>query len=219
MTHQKRLSAPKHYPIKRKENKYVSSIKGSRSSEAAIPTVVILRDVLGYAENEKEAKKIVKQGDILRNGEEIRDIKQGIGILDVVELPELEKAFRTVRKGEYLKFLPVDDSEKVAAKIVNKREEGDRFVYRLHNGENYNTKDEFDTGNTLVFNDGVEEIELEKGNKVLVTDGKHAGETAELEEMTERGMGKDTARIIREDKEFETETENLLAIGSIEVES
>lgn len=216
MSHQKRLSAPKHYPIKRKENSYVATIKGSRSSESAIPAVVLLRDVLEYAETEKEAKEIIRDGNLYRNGDRVRDIQEGVGLLDVVEIPETEETYRAVRKGKYLKFIPVEDGDKVAAKIVDKREEGDRFVYRLHNGENYATKDEFQTGNTLVFNDGVEEIELEEGAKVLVTDGKHAGDTAELEEIHERGMDEDTAMIVA-DSEFETELKNLVAIEDIEV--
>lgn len=216
MSHQKRLSAPKHYPIKRKENSYVATIKGSRSSESAIPAVVLLRDVLEYAETEKEAKEIIRDGNLYRNGDRVRDIQEGIGLLDVVEIPEIEETYRAVRKGKYLEFLPVQDGDKVTAKIVDKREEGDKFVYRLHNGENYTTKDEFYTGNTLVFNDGVEEVKLEEGANVLVTDGKHAGDTAKLQEIHERGMDEDTA-MIEADSEFETELKNLVAIKEIEV--
>jgi len=216
--HQKRLSAPKHYPISRKENTYVSTIKGSRNSENAVPTVLLLRDVLEYADNEKEAKKIIRNGDILRNGDKIRDVKEGVGLLDVIELPKTEEAFRAVRKGDRIEFVPVEDKEKVAAKVVGKDQKGDDLVYRLHNGENYNTGDEFETGSTLVFNGGVNELKLEEGAKVLVVDGQHAGETATLEEIQERGMNEDTGTISHEENEFETQLENLVAIGDIEVE-
>jgi len=56
MTHQKRLSAPKHYPIHRKSETYVATIKGSRDADSAIPAGLFLRDVLEYAETKKEAK-------------------------------------------------------------------------------------------------------------------------------------------------------------------
>ncbi|MFB6199877.1 MAG: hypothetical protein ABEJ83_03290 [Candidatus Nanohaloarchaea archaeon] len=215
MTHNKRIPAPKHYPITRKQNTYVSTIKGSRSREDAIPTVLLLRDVLEYAETEKEAKKIVKDGKILRNGEPVKDIKEGIGILDIVEIPETEETFRAVRKGKYLEFLPVND-DKVAAKVLDKELEDGEFVYRLHNGENYRTKDEFDTDSTLIFKDGVEELKLEEGAGVLVTGGKHAGETAELEEINSRGMKGKTGRV-KNDTEFETPLENLVAVNGLEV--
>ena len=219
MTHQKRLPAPKHYPIQRKQNTYVSTIKGSRSSENAVPAVLVLRDVLEYADTEKEAKEIVRNGDLLRNGEPIRDIKEGIGILDVVEIPKTEEAYRVIRKGKYLNFVSVDDSDKVAAKVTDKDVEGDEYVYRLHNGENYRTGDEFSTQSTLVFNGGVEELPLEDGATVLVTGGKHAGETAELKEIRKGGMKSDTGVIAEEDEEFETQLENLLVIGDLEVDN
>jgi small subunit ribosomal protein S4e len=218
MTHQKRLPAPKHYPIKRKQNTYVSTIKGSRSSENAVPAVLVLRDILEYADTEKEAKEIVRNGDLLRNGEPIRDIKEGIGILDVVEIPETEEVYRVIRKGKYLEFVPVEDNEKVAGKVVGKSVEGEDYVYRLHNGENYRTKDEFSTGSTLVFNGGVEEIELEEEAEVLVIDGKHAGETAELTEINERGMNSNVGTVEENGEEFETQLENLVAIEDLEVE-
>jgi len=215
MTHQKRIPAPKHYSIRRKDNTYVSTIKGSRSKEDAIPVVVLLRDILEYADNEKEAKEIVKNGDLKRNGDTVRDVKEGIGILDVVEIPETEETYRAVRDGKYLKFIPVEDS-KVAAKIENKDVKGDRFIYRLHNGENYSTKDEYSTGNTLIFNSGVTEIKLEEGAEALVVQGKHAGDVAEVKEMRTEGM-QNTA-VIKNDREFETDLENLVAVEDIKVE-
>lgn len=217
MSHQKRLPAPKHYPIQRKQNKYVSTIKGSRSSENAVPAVLVLRDVLEYADTEKEAKQIVRNGELLRNGDVVRDIKEGIGILDVVEIPETEEAYRVVRKGKYLEFVDVEDSDRVAAKVVEKDVDGDGYVYRLHSGENYRTGDEFDTGSTLVFNGGVEEIKLEEGAEVLVTGGKHAGEVVELKELHEGGMNPNTG-IVENSEEFEIQLENLVAIGDLEVE-
>ncbi len=216
MTHQKRLSAPKHYPIQRKQNTYVSNIKGSRSSENAIPTVLFLRDVLEYADTEKEAKRIVNQGDILRNGEPIRDIQEGVGILDIIELPKTEETYRGVRKGKYIEFIPVNDT-KTVTKIVDKSVEQDDYIYRLHNGENYRTKDEYSTGNTLVFdNDTVEEVELEEGSEVLVIKGKHSGKTGELTEIKQRGHKKSGE--VENGETFETQLENLVAIKDIEVE-
>lgn len=219
MTHQKRLPAPKHYPIQRKQNTYVSTIKGSRSSENAVPAVLVLRDILEYADTEKEAKEIVQNGDLLRNGETVRDIKEGIGVLDVVEIPETEESYRVIRKGKYLEFIAVDDKEKVAGKVVGKSVEGDEYVYRLHNGENYRTKDEFSTNSTLVFNGGVEEIKLGEGADVLVTDGKHAGEVAELKEVNKRGMNSNIGVVEENGEEFETQLENLVAIGDLEVDN
>ncbi len=215
MTHQKRLSAPKHYPINRKNESYVATIKGSRDADSAIPAGLFLRDVLEYAESKKEAKEIVRNGDLLRNEERIGDIQEGLGVLDLVEIPETDETFRVVKNGDNLDFVPVDDGE-VVAKIVEKSQEEGEFVYRLHNGENYRTKDDFQTGSTLVFNGGVEEVELEEDAEVIVIKGQHAGDTAVIQSIERRGMNPDTA-IIENDTTFETQLENLVAVTGLEV--
>lgn len=216
MAYNKRLPAPKHYPIERKKGTYVSTIEGSRSREEAIPAVLVLRDVLGYAESDSEAKEIIENGDLLRNGERIRDVRQGVGILDVVELPEAEEAYRVLRSGRKLKFVPVDDPEKVIAKITGKKTEGEEYVYNLHNGENYRAEENYTTGNTLLFNSSVMEIELEEGAEVIVIEGQHAGEVAELKKINERGMNADTGTV-ESDEEFETRLENLVAVENIQL--
>lgn len=213
MTHQKRLPTPKHYPIPRKHGTYVSTIKGSRSTENGIPAVLFLREVTGYAETMKDAKEIIRDGNLLRNGSRIRDVKEGIGILDVVEIPGAEEAYRVVRRNEELEFVPVQEGSAYAGKIVDKSVDGDKFVYRLHSGENYRSEKEYETGNTLVFGDSVEELEFEEGAEVLAVDGSHAGKTGEVEEIHERGMNPDTVEV----EGFETSLENLVAVGELKV--
>lgn len=213
--HQKRLSAPKHYPIKRKDGAYITSITGSRSKDSAIPAALFLRDVAGYADSKSEVKQILDQGKLLRNGEELRDPREGIGVLDVVEIPETEEAYRVIKKGKNLSFIPVESTE-VLARVEDKRTDGDQYVYSLHNGENYRTKDEFETGSSLVFNDGVKEIKREEGSEVLVIGGQHAGEVAELKEIHERGMRESTGTVEAE-FEFETQLKNLVAVEDIEL--
>jgi small subunit ribosomal protein S4e len=215
MTHQKRLSAPKHYPVNRKEKSYVATIKGSRDADSAIPAGLFLRDVLEYADSEKEAKKIIRKGELIRNKDPVGDVQEGVGVLDIVEIPETGEKFRVVKNGDNLDFVPVENDE-VVGKVVEKSQEEGEFVYRLHSGENYRTKDDFQTGGTLVFNGGVEEVKLEEGAEVIVIRGQHAGETAEVQEIVERGMNNDTA-IIENDTTFETQVENLVAVTGIEV--
>ncbi|MFB6182853.1 MAG: hypothetical protein ABEI78_02185 [Candidatus Nanohaloarchaea archaeon] len=215
--HQKRLSAPKHYPIERKKGTYITTIEGSRSSENAIPVTLLLREVLEYADTKKEVKKILKEGKVLRNGDKIRNPRQGVGILDVIELPDAEEAYRVIKEGENLKFQPVNDPEKVLAKIIDKRQEGEEYIYRLHNGENYRTKDEFETGSSLLFkNGGAKEIPLEEGAKVLVAGGQHAGEIAELKGIRETGM-KTTTGTVKSEFEFDTPLQKLVPIEEIQV--
>jgi small subunit ribosomal protein S4e len=214
MTHQKRLSAPRHYPIQRKDQTYITTITGSRENTDAIPALVFLREVTNYAETKKEAKEIIRNGQLLRNNEPVGDIREGVGNLDLIELPDAEEKFRVVKKKNDLEFQETD-SDEVIAKITGKKDEGEEYVYHLHNGENYQTDEEYDVGNTLRLNDG-EEVVLEEGAQVLVTDGKHAGKTGELQEITRQGVNPDTATVSN-GEEFDTRLENLVATTRLDL--
>ncbi len=217
MTHRKRLSAPKQFPIERKHNTYVKDAEGSRSIEDSIPATVFLRDVLEVVETQAEATKVIKSGGLERNGKEIRDSAQGIGVLDTVKVNATGETFRVIRNGENLEFIEVSDSENQIARIKGKRAASSGFVYELHNGENFSSEEEYQTGSSLEFiGDKVNEVPLEEGSQVIITDGKHAGETGELEEIEDRGMSGRTATVTAED-EFRTRLENVTAYNQVEV--
>lgn len=212
MAHQKRLSAPKHYPIERKDQKYITTIKGSRSPESSIPALLFLREITEYADTKKEAKKIVREGKLLRNGEPIRDIQQGLGILDTVELPEAEEKYLILTTPKGVKFKEIDQTTKIG-KITGKKVQGDQYIYRLHNGENFQTEKEFQTGSTLLIEDE-EEIQLQENANVLVKQGQHAGKTGTLEKIEKHTQNPDTATIQTEENgEFRTQLQNLIAIN------
>lgn len=214
MTHQKRLSAPRHYPIQRKDQTYITTITGSRKNTDAIPSLVFLREVTEYAETKKEAKQIIRNGQLLRNNEEVGDVREGVGNLDLIELPDAEQKYRVVKKKNQLEFLETE-SDEVIAKITGKTDEGEEYVYHLHNGENYRTDEEYTVGNTLRLNDG-EEAVLEEGAQVLVTGGKHAGKTGELQDIVRQGINPDTATVSN-GEEFDTRLENLVATTDLDL--
>lgn len=216
MTHQKRLSAPKHYPVDRKGLTYTTTAEGSRGPDQGITTVVFLREVTGYAETKKEAKEIVRDGKLIRNGDRIRDVRDTIGVMDLVEIPETGENFRVLPRAESLEFMDTDDDRR-AVKITAKRVEGDEYIYSFHNGENYRSDEEYSTGTTLIFNDEVKSAEIKKGEEAIILDGKHAGKVATIEELHARGMRPDTATIDTDDSEFEIRQDKLFATGDLEV--
>lgn len=216
MVHQKRLSAPKHYPVERKGLTYTTTVEGSRSQDTGIPAVVFLREVTGYADTKKEAKAIIREGNLHRNGDRVRDVRDSIGILDVVELPGAEETFRVLPSKKRLNFVETEDS-RTAAKITGKTVENEEYVYHLHNGENYRSEDQYSTGTTLIFNGDVEKAEISEGAKVVILDGQHAGKTAEIIELHGRGMRPDAATVETNDSEFEIRQDKLFAIGDLEV--
>ncbi len=218
MVHQKRLSAPKHYAIDRKGLTYTTTTEGSRSPEQGIPAVIFLREVTGYAETKKEAKEIIRNGVLFRNGDRIRNIRDTIGVMDVIEIEETEETFRMLPEAEGLVFQETNDNRS-AAKVTGKTVEGEEYVYHLHNGENYRTEDEYSTGATLVFNGDVEAFQIEEEGEVVILGGKHAGKVAEVKELHSRGMRPDTATVETQESEFEIMQDKLFAKGDLEVVS
>ena len=215
MTHQKRLSAPKHYPIEKKDQTYITTSNDSRSSEISIPTLLFLREVTGYAETKKEAKKIVKNGEIQRNQEKIRNVEAGLATLDTVTIEKTEDRYRVINQKDEIKFQPIEDSAKVIAKITDKAPEQEEYVYRLHNGENIQTSEEYQTESTVTIENGEiqKEIEMEEDQKALVIKGKHAGKTAQIQEINRQGKNPDTATLENGEK-FRTRVQNLVAINN-----
>ncbi|OYT47886.1 MAG: 30S ribosomal protein S4e, partial [Desulfurococcales archaeon ex4484_42] len=61
--HLKRLAAPDFWPILKKE--YVWTVKpspGPHPIERSIPLLIIVRDILGYAETAREARRLIAEG-------------------------------------------------------------------------------------------------------------------------------------------------------------
>nr|EGQ40647.1 MAG: hypothetical protein J07AB56_13770 [Candidatus Nanosalinarum sp. J07AB56] len=113
MTHRGRLAAPRHYPISRKETSYVHNMEGSRSPEQAVPVSIVLRDMLGYADSESEAKEIVQNNGVLRNGQPLSSIKQGVAVLDVVTLSEGDTGFRALRRSDRFELVETEDTRRL----------------------------------------------------------------------------------------------------------
>lgn len=216
MTHQKRLSAPNHYPIEKKDQTYITTNKDSRSPENSIPVLLFLREVTGYADTKKEAKKIIKNGEIQRNGKTIRSVEAGLTTLDTVTIQKTGEKYRVINKKDTIEFVQVEENAQVIAKITDKTPQNEDYVYRLHNGENIQTQDEYQTQSTVTIQDGEiqEEIEMEENQQALVIKGKHAGKTGEITQITKQGRNPDTVTLQNGEKEFQTRLQNLVATNN-----
>ncbi len=92
--HQKRLSAPNSWPIERKEGTFTVKASAGPHGEAGVPLLILLRDVLGYVDNKKEARYALNQDGVLVNGDAISDEQRPIGMFDILAFTEREEYFR-----------------------------------------------------------------------------------------------------------------------------
>lgn len=191
--HLKRFKAPKSWPIHPKEDTWtVKPAPGSHAIEDSLSLMVIIRDVLGIADNSKEGKRVINTGNVLIDGRAKKDYKFPVGFMDVITIPRTGESYRVLldTKGR-LTLLSVseDDAKFKLAKIVNKSTiKGGKTQLNLHDGRNL-LVDEDDYSAYDVICLGVPEQEIKdtfkfgEGATVLVTGGKHIGEVGKIKEI------------------------------------
>src|SRR3989304_5558324 len=108
----KRLAVPKWWPIEKKTHKFVVSPRGPHRKLESLPLLVLIRDVLKFAETGKEAKHAIKRGEVFVDGKKKRDPKLGIGLLDVISIPTMKRAWRLVpyKGGLALPEVPFEEA-------------------------------------------------------------------------------------------------------------
>ena len=112
--HLKRHPAPAHWPIVRKGFKWTTNPSpGPHSIESSIPIGLILRESLNLVNTGREARKVLSEGSIRVDGKPCRRDDFPVGLMDVVEIIGLNKAFRVLpdRKGKLI-LNQVSDDEK-----------------------------------------------------------------------------------------------------------
>lgn len=224
MAHQKRLSAPQHYPVERKGDAYVVTGRGAQSPDEGIPLQVLLRDVLGFAETESEVRDILNSRAVAVNGSVTTDPRQTIGFMDVISIDNIDKDYRVLRDTNGLRFQEVDDAELRINRVEDKTtQKGGRTQLNLDSGRNMIVDDEYSTRSSLVIDmdsgEIQDELPLEEGNLAIIAGGSHVGRTAEVKAVNVvRGSQSNRVVLEDDDGEFETPEENVYVIGRDEPE-
>ncbi|MEM3736774.1 MAG: 30S ribosomal protein S4e [Candidatus Bathyarchaeia archaeon] len=112
--HSKRKSAPGFWPIHRKEFVWISKPRaGPHARDKSIPLLTILRDILGLASKEREARVILADGKVKVNGRVRFDEKFPVGLMDVVEIEGVKRTYRLIPSTKrFLQLHQVDGEEK-----------------------------------------------------------------------------------------------------------
>jgi small subunit ribosomal protein S4e len=189
MSHLKRHSVPKSWPMQRKGTAFV--VKPNVGFEEALPVLIILRDLLKVAQDRKEAKKMIHNKSILLNGKEVRDEKHGVVLFDVITLVPSKKNYKlTVLKNEKLNIEEIKESEadsKIAKIIDKKMLKGKKVQLNLSDGRNFLSNIKCKVNDSLLVNLKSKKIEkclpLEENSNAMVFAGKHSGEKGKIEKI------------------------------------
>ncbi len=189
MSHMKRQSSPKSWPIKRKGTTYV--VSSNFSTKQGVPILVLLRDMLKVADNRSEVKRIIHLKQILVNDRNVTDERNNVLLFDTINLIPLKKCYR-LELSDSGKFLPkeIKESEtaKKTAKVVNKKTlKGKKTQLNLSDGENFLSDLKCNISDSVVINLKDRKIEkclpLKEKEKVIIFAGKHLGKKGEIEKI------------------------------------
>jgi len=178
-----------------KKPRFISTVRaGPHPKKKSITLSSILRDMLGYANTAKEAKQILNNGHVLVDKKVRRDPNYGVGLMDVLELPDVGKRFILIPKKKtiVLSEIKKKDAETKLCKIIDKTVvSGGRIQLNLHDGSNIivdkKDKKDYGTKDSVVLKLPDRKIKdlvkFKEGNIALVVDGIHAGETGKIEQI------------------------------------
>ncbi|MEF8779547.1 MAG: 30S ribosomal protein S4e [Haloferacaceae archaeon] len=221
--HQKRLSVPNSWPVERKTATFTVKAGAGPHGESGVPLLVLLRDVLGYVDNEKEARYALRQGSVAVNGARISDVRRPIGIFDILSFAEREEYYRVFPdEGGRLALDPIDADAAASrlGKIVRKGTvPGGDVQLTLHDGTNLRVEadTEYAARDSLVVDSETKEVvahfPYEEGALAVVVEGQHAGETGTIDSIdVTLGSGSNTVTLSRDGDAFETVEEYVVVI-------
>jgi len=195
--HQKRIAAPAISPVARKTHVWLQKPgAGAHGKQHSIALGTLLVERLHVCETQRLARKLITHGKVKVDGRNASDVKQPIGLMDIVSIADLGKHYlMLIKDGELLAMeIPAAQAQTKLCRIMDKTVlPGGRIQLHLHDGRNLlmvREEDRFKTGDTLklsVPKQGVQGIlKLEKGATCYIHQGRHSGQTAQLDGIVDR---------------------------------
>lgn len=233
--HLKRKPAPKFWPIHRKEAVFTVKPKpGPHPISKNVPLILIIRNILELAKTRREAKKIVSQGKIMVDGKVQKEDLFSTGLMDVIKIPDMDKAYRILPSQKGLNPYPIakkEEAEFKLCRIENKTTvNGGHIQLNLHDGRNLLIRvkdagkpeeDVFETLDTLKINLSDQEItghfKFTEGAPAMIIDGKNMGRFGKIAAIEKRPQQKrrDTLVTIEDSdgNRFQTTMDYIFIIG------
>jgi small subunit ribosomal protein S4e len=227
MGHLKRLPAPSSWTLSRKGKKWtVKTSPGPHKLGASIPLLLAVRDLLGYARTNREARRIINEGKIYVDKKVRKDGKFPLGLMDILEIPAVGKRWilGMDSKGTLaLKELSEKSSKYKLCRIEDKRMvRGGHLQLNLHDGRNlllkkgdvgvYKTKDALLID--LKKNAIKKHLTFREGSLAYVTGGAHRSAVATIEEIrVVRSPEPNVVLLSSGEKRFQTIAEYVFPIG------
>jgi small subunit ribosomal protein S4e len=230
--HLKRTSALKYWSTPKKETKFtVKPSPGPHPALQCIPLLVIVRNLLHFADTAREAKRIIGGGEIKIDGIVRKSLKYPVGLMDVLEIPKINKYYRIIaapRKGLILHPIEEEEIQFKLCRIENKTVvNGGHIQLNLHDGRNiliklndpadavgdvYKTKDVLKL--SIPSQEILEHIKFNENIYSMVIAGRHLGLYGKIIKIEKRfGPHASTVTLEKNEKHFQTALEYAFPLG------
>lgn len=228
----KRLNTPKYLQIKRKHGKFfIKASPGAHPSRFCLPLLHIVRDLLKFVGNYREAKKLIVLGNFKVDGKIVRDPSFPVGLMDVLSIDKLNKHYRILTDSHHGLILHEISEKESQFKLcrINKKTtiKGGQLQLNLHDGRNKliqikNPKtpkeDVYKRMDVLKLSIPEQEIlkvlRFKEGNLALIMSGKNIGQTGKIITVLKRfGPRASTVSIQHNSEHTETLYDYTFIIG------
>jgi len=192
--HLKRYFAPKTWKAKKKGLVYITKPSpGTHKIRMSLPLNVVLRDILNYANTNREVKFMLNKKTIKVDGIRRKDYRFPVGLFDVLSLKDTDEHFRVIldEKGKIdLIKIGKDESTLKPSKITGKTTIKGKTQLNLYDGKNVIVSDNnYKVGDTALVNFSEKKfhikdlVKLDKNSLIYLTGGKHIGKIGKIQDI------------------------------------
>ena len=194
-SHLKRLAMPRSWALPRKTTVWVTRPRPcGHSLDRCMALTVILRDILGVANNKREVKRILSTKQVLIDGHVESDPRRGVGLMDVLTVGENNYRCVLDEKGKlrYREISSKDAAWKVCRIDGKTTVRGGSTQYNLHDGRNIIDKgaDTYNTGDSVRISLPDQKIldhfVFEQGATAYLIGGLHVGSLDTVDERLKK---------------------------------
>ena len=191
--HLKRIRVPKTWTIKKKEYTFAPRPNpGAHSMDTSMPLIVVMRDMMGYANTKREVVAALHQSEVLVNQVRVKNPKYAIGVMDTLSFTKLDEHYRMMINSKGNLTLNKTTKERILlrpVKIAGKTTlaKGKTQISFTDGNTLRVDKEEYKVGDTLILehpNKIKDHLKVEPGSYVYFTKGKQVGRSGKIEDVS-----------------------------------
>jgi small subunit ribosomal protein S4e len=219
----KRRAAPRTWTVPRKGTKWIKRpAPGPHAQDQSMPLLLVLRDVRKIAATAREARLLLRSGQVRVDGRVVNDLARGLGLMDTISFgAPLNEHFRLLkdRRGKLtLVSIPAAEAQMKLGRVRFRHTvRGGKVEVTLHDGRNLLVTPDspWHVGDSLRLELPAQKVvghyQLTPGHLAYVSGGSHVGEVARVERIEIRNGPQ--PNLVHFKEGFSTVKEYVFVIG------